>query len=186
MDQKLMLDLVRRNINKFVKEGETLDIKEEELDDSFEDKKGVFVTIKKDNDLRGCIGIPQPRKKLKNALIEASKSVTSDPRFPKLEEEELDQITVEVTVLTKPEEIEINDIEQAEEKIELGQHGLIVRQGSRSGLLLPQVPIENNMDLENFLAATCRKAGLPETFWQEDKVKIFRFEGEAFSEKEEN
>lgn len=184
MDGNLIVEIARKNMEKFVKEGETIDPDEKELPEYFEEKKGVFVTLKKNGDLRGCIGLPYPDKKFKDALMRASSQSTRDPRFPDLREEELEDVKIEVTVLTKPEEIEITNLEEAEDKIEIGRHGLIIKKGGRSGLLLPQVAPENNFDVKGFLEALCRKAGLPRNSWREKGTKIQRFEAEIFREED--
>ncbi|UCH72588.1 MAG: TIGR00296 family protein, partial [Thermoplasmatales archaeon] len=128
----------------------------------FNEKQGVFVTIHAfpNLDLRGCIGIPLPIMSLKNAIIEAAKSATKDPRFFPITKNELENIIIEVTILTKPELINVNNPKEYLNKIKIGRDGLIVEKDFYKGLLLPQVPVEQGWDKKEFLSNTCMKAGL--------------------------
>ncbi|MEM0492681.1 MAG: TIGR00296 family protein [Candidatus Thermoplasmatota archaeon] len=150
----------------------------------FQDKQGVFVTIHTypNHDLRGCIGIPLPVMPLYQAVIEAATSVTHDPRFPRLEADEIDHIIIEVTILTKPELIKVKQPREYLSHIVIGRDGLIVEQGYNKGLLLPQVPVEQNWNKEEFLSHTCMKAGLLPDAWFEHHTKIFKFSGQIFTE----
>ena len=150
----------------------------------FDEKRGVFVTINTypTHNLRGCIGIPEPIMPLKNAIREAAVSATHDPRFPPLKENELDNIVIEVTILTKPQLVKVNKPQEYLEKIKIGRDGLIAEQGFYKGLLLPQVPVEQGWDVEEFLSHTCWKAGLPFDAWFDENTKIYKFEGQIFTE----
>jgi uncharacterized protein (TIGR00296 family) len=149
----------------------------------FEKKRGVFVTLTKKGDLRGCIGFPYAILPLKEAIHDAACSAaTGDPRFPPVQAVELKDISVEVTILTEPEILDVPPQER-EKFVEIGRHGLIVKGYGRSGLLLPQVPVEWNWNSREFLDHTCIKAGLPAKTWLEDAVQVFTFEGQIFSEK---
>ena len=155
-----------------------------ELIGIFSENQGAFVTIHTypNHDLRGCIGIPLPMMPLKEAIIEGAKSATKDPRFPPLMEDELDNIIVEVTALTKPELIEVNQPQEYLANIEIGRDGLIVEQGFFKGLLLPQVPVEQGWNKEEFLSHTCMKAGLLPDAWYDKNTKISKFSGQVFTE----
>ncbi|MHA2358166.1 MAG: AmmeMemoRadiSam system protein A, partial [Candidatus Heimdallarchaeaceae archaeon] len=136
---------------------------------------GTFVTVKsKIGDtytLRGCIGYPIGIKPLFEEVIElARESTLSDPRFSPVKESELAEIIFEVTVLTPPEEINYNTPEELLEKIDVPGDGLIVRYRGSAGLLLPQVPIEQNWGKEEFISYTCRKAYLPTDLWKKEKI----------------
>lgn len=154
------------------------------LGKAFQEKQGVFVTlhIYPDHELRGCIGIPLPVMPLNDAIIESAQSATRDPRFPPLEEKELTSIVIEVTILTKPELIKVKQPQEYPSHIEIGRDGLIVEQGFYKGLLLPQVPIEQEWDTEEFLSHTCMKAGLLPDAWFDSNTKIFKFSGQIFTE----
>jgi hypothetical protein len=160
--------------------------KEERFLPSFDELKGVFVTISTypEKELRGCIGIPEPIMPLKQALAEAAKSASNDPRFLPLKEAELNHIIVEVTVLTPPRLIEVSKPKEYLNKIKIGKDGLIIKKGFFSGLLLPQVPVEWKWDVEEFLAQLCIKAGLLADAWLERDARIYKFQGQIFAEVE--
>ena len=122
-------------------------------------------------------------KKLYNALQEAAISAaTEDPRFTSVAFEELDKITFEVTVLTPPIEIKVEDPRDYPSKIKVGRDGLIVKTSFNSGVLLPQVPQEYGWNEEEFLGHTCEKAGLSKEQWKKKETKILKFEGIVFKE----
>jgi hypothetical protein len=150
-----------------------------------QEKAGVFVTLEKypSKDLRGCIGYPEPLMPLLNATIKSAISAaTQDPRFSPVQEKEMDEIIVEVSVLTPPRLIKVKSPKEYLEKIEIGKHGLVVEKGFRKGLLLPQVPVDEKWDKEEFLSYTCMKAGLMADCWLDDDTKIYAFEGKIFAE----
>ena len=150
----------------------------------FQEKRGVFVTIHSypDHDLRGCIGIPYPVMSLKSAIIEAASSAIRDPRFLPLTKKELDHIIVEITILTKPQPLKVNKPELYPQHINVGIDGLIIDYRGRSGLLLPQVPVEQGWNAEDFLTNICLKAGLPPDAWFEEDAEIQTFSGQIFTE----
>lgn len=160
------------------------DVPEAPEEDFFEEKKGVFVTLKKDGELRGCIGITQAEYPLKGSIKRAASSCIKDPRFPPLEAKELDKVTVEVTVLTEPELVEADEPEGYIEKIEIGEDGLLLKSGKSQGLLLPQVPVEQGWNGEEFLKGVCQKAGLAPDAWRKENTKLYKFQGQIFKEKE--
>ncbi|MFO8108981.1 MAG: TIGR00296 family protein [Thermoplasmata archaeon] len=164
-------------------EGKKVELKK--MPQMFQEKMGVFVTINKhpSGDLRGCIGYPEPIMSLKDALIRSTASATSDPRFPPLSKDELDHVIIEVTLLTSPKEIECKP-EELTKNIRCGRDGLIVSYGNRSGLLLPQVPVEQGWDVREFLDHTCMKAGVPSGTWKKKECSVKKFQGEIFKEKE--
>jgi len=155
-----------------------------DLGQAFHEKQGVFVTLHTfpGHDLRGCIGIPLPVMTLQDAITESAQSVTRDPRFPPLDASEIQAIVVEVTVLTKPEHIKVQHPQDYPANITVGRDGLIVEQNVFKGLLLPQVPVEQGWDAEDFLSHTCMKAGLPPDAWCEKNTKISKFQGQIFTE----
>jgi uncharacterized protein (TIGR00296 family) len=181
IEGKKAVVFARDVIEEYVKNNKVL---ETNLTKTFHDNQGAFVTIHTypDNNLRGCIGIPLPVMPLKKAIMEGAISATHDPRFPPLSKDELESIIIEVTVLTKPEVIAVNDPKEYLEKIEIGRDGLIVEQGMFKGLLLPQVPVEQGWDKDEFLSHTCMKAGLMPDAWFDKSTKILKFSGQIFSE----
>lgn len=139
-------------------------------------KRGAFVTLHIDGDLRGCIGYPLPYKPLIETISEmALAAATQDTRFESIREDELGRLRIEISALTLPVPI------QDPAEIEVGRHGIIVSKGGRQGLLLPQVPTEYGWDRETFLRHGCLKAGLPDDAWQKG-ASIQVFEAQVFSE----
>ena len=180
-DGKKAVRYAREVIENHVKNKGSLQV---DLGNVFSRKQGAFVTIHTypEHELRGCIGIPLPIMSLKDAIAEGARSATQDPRFPPLSEDELDNILVEVTVLTEPELILVDKPMDYLSEIEIGRDGLIVEQGFYKGLLLPQVPVEQGWDKEEFLSHTCMKAGLMPDAWFDKNTKVYRFSGQVFTE----
>src|SRR5689334_18253991 len=159
----------------------------EDFKSKFSYNSGVFVTLNKKENLRGCIGFPTPVKKLYQSLVDAAiASATEDPRFPPVKYDELNEISFEVTVLTIPQEVKVTNPLEYLNKIKVGRDGLIVKWEFGSGLLLPQVPVEYGWTEEEFLNHTCEKAGAPYNHWKQKGVKILRFEGIIFKETKPN
>lgn len=138
---------------------------------------GAFVTLKEDGRLRGCIGYIQGVKPLYQTVIDVAKSAAvNDYRFNPVTQDELDKLEYEISVLTPLKKIkDINEIE-------VGKHGLVMKNGFNSGLLLPQVATEYNWDRETFLKETCRKAGLSQDAWKDKSTEIYIFSAEVFGE----
>ncbi len=174
--KRYLLRLARQAIENYLTTGEYLKTKGKEA--WLNEKKGAFVTLKVKGQLRGCIGYPLPYKPLMETIIEmAVAAATQDFRFHPIGLEELDQTTIEISVLSLPRPI------QEVKEIEVGRHGIIVSRGAARGLLLPQVPLENNWDLKTYLSHGCLKAGLEPDAWKKG-AKIEVFEAEVFSEQE--
>lgn len=174
--KKQLLTLARRAVEAAVK-GEPAPSLPADLP-LLREKCGAFVTLKKHGELRGCIGCPEPVKELGDAIRDSARSAAlHDPRFPAVRPGELPELEIELSVLTPPEPVaDIKDIE-------VGTHGLIIRKGFQSGLLLPQVATEWGWDRQTFLEYTCRKAGLPPDAWQRG-AEILSFSAEVFGEGE--
>jgi AmmeMemoRadiSam system protein A len=140
--------------------------------------QGAFVAIFCKGELRGCLGRVTSDWPLPDLVRHLAQEVAdSDPRFTPVAPHELEDIALEVSVLTPEREIRSID------EIELGRHGLIVEQRSRRGLLLPQVPTEHEWDRETFVSQTCLKAGLPADAWRHD-ARLLVFEAQVFGEGE--
>jgi uncharacterized protein (TIGR00296 family) len=171
--------LARSAIEKYIIEGDIISPKK--LPKKFDEKRGVFVTLRQDG-LRGCIGHPYPTMPLGEAIVNSAvSSATQDPRFMPLRADELEKITIEVTVLTPPRLIHAKP-KMLPKKIEIGKNGLIITRGPNQGLLLPQVAVEHQFDEEEFLSQTCIKAGLYPDSWLEEDTQIHIFEGQIFVE----
>lgn len=155
---------------------------------SFREKRGIFVTLHSypSHLLRGCIGFPEPVFSLASALLQAGQAACHDPRFDDLQADELDSVIVEVSVLTPPQEIKVEDRKTLPSMVNVGEDGLIVEMGRFRGLLLPQVPIEWEWGAQEFLEQTCLKACLTPDCWLDKRSKVFKFQGEIYSEEAPN
>lgn len=185
-DGQTLVKTARLVVTKYIKEGKKIELSNE-IKSKFSFKSGVFVTLNKEDNLRGCIGFPTPDRILHKSLVDAAiASSTEDPRFPPVILQELEDITFEVTILTPPVEIKVKDTSEYPRMIKIGRDGLIVKWEFGSGLLLPQVPVEYDWNEEEFLNHTCEKAGAPYSYWKQKSVKILRFEGIVFKETKPN
>ncbi|MCX7797655.1 MAG: AmmeMemoRadiSam system protein A [Melioribacter sp.] len=146
---------------------------------NLKNKAGAFVTLTEYGQLRGCIGFIVSDKPLYETVIDAAiSSAQNDPRFPPVRKSELENIEIEISVLSEPFPLNSYD------DIIVGKHGLILEEKGRRGLLLPQVPIEHNMNKEQFLDAICQKAGFPAGYWRTKQLKLSGFTAIVFNEKE--
>ncbi len=177
----MAVKLARRAIDA---ETRDLDVDRFDVPDGFRRMSGAFVTLKTfpGDELRGCIGYPEPVFPLAEAILRAAQGACHDPRFPTLRPEELDQVVVEVSVLTPPMELKVDDRREVPKAIVIGRDGLIMERGMYRGLLLPQVPVEWEWDVTTFLEQSCLKAGLPPDMWLDRKTRIFTFQAEIFHE----
>jgi len=180
-DGKILVKMARTVVTKYLTNNTKI------LDHDFKEKfsfnAGVFVTINDKSGLRGCIGYPLAVKKLSDALTDAAISAsTDDPRFPSIRQNELNDLVFEVTILSETEEISASLSDEIIQEIKIGRDGLIIEKNFQSGLLLPQVPVEYNWNVVDFLNHTCHKAGLPNGSWKDKDTKISKFQGIIFRE----
>jgi hypothetical protein len=171
-DGKVLLKLARESIDE-----EFSKIKPKLPEEKqFKQARGVFVTLTKNKQLRGCIGFPLPKYSIAEAIYLAAKSAAfEDPRFPPLKEKELEEIKIEISILTIPQDCKPNEIQ-------IGKDGLICNYLGYSGLLLPQVAIEHKMDKFQFLECLCNKANLPKDAWQKSGFSLQKFQAQIFDE----
>ena len=153
-------------------------------------KFGVFVTIyhlnKENNEknLRGCIGYVLPSKDIHDSVIDAAiNAATQDPRFIAVSEKELEEVIFEVSVLTKPFRIRVEDTNLSLNKILIGRDGLMLESRYGSGLFLPQVPVEQNWNVRQYLTNLCYKAGAPSDAWLLSDSNLYTFRSYIFREK---
>jgi len=187
IDGKFIVNLARNAVLKKITAGATIKPPVTSSRKLFE-RAGVFVTlntVKNGNKkLRGCIGYPYPTHVLVEAIIDSAiNAAVHDPRFLPLTINEIYNVVFEVSVLTPPKIIEVNDPKEVTKKINIGQDGLIVERGLYKGLLLPQVPIEWGWNPEEFVSQCCIKAGLPSDSWESKQTKIYKFQAIIFEEK---
>lgn len=175
-----LVGIAKEAVSNYLETGEVIDIPDD-CPEELKEKLGVFVTLTENNQLRGCIGYPEPVESAIQATINvAISAATKDPRFNPVTLEEYPKLIFEVTVLTKPELIAVETPEQYLEEIKIGKDGLIIEKGFSRGLLLPQVAPENNMDVKEFLAHTCMKAGISADSWLDDSCDVYKFQGQIF------
>lgn len=181
-DKKALLELARKAIYSELF-NEPLQISGT-LKSRFAKKQGLFVTLKKHDNLRGCIGFTEPFFPLYDAVVEASKSAAfKDPRFDSLTKDEFDLIKIEISLLSEPKELVVKNCTDYLELIKIGKHGLVIRSPKgRSGLLLPQVPVEQKWDVLEYLENLCMKANLDRDAWRDLENKIYVFEAFVFGE----
>ncbi len=176
--KKTLLLLARRTIADTLKIDHS--IPEQDLSDEiFSQKCGVFVTLHKSGNLRGCIGYIVGYNELEKAVPEMARSAAfRDPRFSSLKNDEFVKIDIEISVLSPLEDV--TDVSE----IVTGRDGLVISRDGYQGLLLPQVASEQGWEREEFLAHTCFKAGLPPDAWRKPGTRIQKFSAEVFGEKE--
>ncbi len=172
-DQRTLLCLAREALAGYLNNGQVPAV--EESAEALRQPCGVFVTLRKGKNLRGCIGVVEAIKPLYQAVRECAVwAAVQDPRFPPVRKDELAGLNLEISALSP-----LFDV--SPEEIEVGQHGLLISRGALRGLLLPQVAIEWKWDSQRFLEETCRKAGLPVGAWQ-NGARIQAFTAQVFEE----
>ncbi|MDD5584448.1 MAG: AmmeMemoRadiSam system protein B [Candidatus Omnitrophica bacterium] len=177
-DEKMtLLKIARSTLENYLKTSKAPHLSAES--GNLREKRGAFVTLTKNGELRGCIGRIVADSPLNEVIAAmAIEAATGDPRFPAVSYKELKDIQIEISVLTPFEKVTNLD------EIEVGKHGLIIKKGFYSGLLLPQVPGEYGWDRETFLKHTCIKAGLPPDAYKDPDATLYKFSALVFKEKE--
>ncbi len=190
-ERRRALELSRRSIERAVGPDPADDpaspFRDQPLPPVFEERRGVFVTLKRfpTLSLRGCIGYPLPVLPLRSALARAAAgAATEDPRFAPVRSAELPRLAIEVSVLSVPTPVRFSRPEELVQAVVVGRDGLLVEGFGSSGLLLPQVAPEQGWSSEEFLEGTCEKAGLPPGAWRDRHVTVRRFEAEVFRERD--
>ncbi len=177
-EKKILLDIARKSILSYLENNEYLPGQPKES--ILNDKTGVFVTLNKNNHLRGCIGYIIGIKPLYIAVYEmARQAAFHDPRFDAVALSECEDIEIEISIMS-PLEKETNL-----KSIKIGKHGLFMKRGFYSGLLLPQVAIEWGYDRESFLKQTCLKAGMDENCYLDNKTEIYTFFADIIKESDD-
>ncbi|PLX71898.1 MAG: AMMECR1 domain-containing protein [Desulfuromonas sp.] len=175
-EQQTLLAIARQAIVHAVKHGE--DYIEPREEKALNQRNGCFVTIKQTGQLRGCIGNFQSELPLfKEVAMMAKASATNDPRFYPMKNIDLDNFSLEISVLSPLHKID--DIAE----IEVGKHGIYIEKGYHRGVLLTQVATEHDWDRDTFLKQTCIKAGLPTDAWQQEAADIYIFSSQSFGER---
>lgn len=171
-----LLALARKSVEYAVKEKKAYE-PAPSLSESLNQERGAFVTIKKSGELRGCIGYTSAMKPLYMTVRDtATLAALRDSRFPPVSASELGQLEYEISVLSPLRRV--LDVRE----IKVGEHGLLMKNGSYQGLLLPQVPVEEKWDRQTFLDETCLKAGMHTGCWKDENTDIFKFTAVVFGE----
>lgn len=181
MGRAMLNDTQRKTLLRIAREAVEAAARDEVYQPRVEDPElqkpgAAFVTLKKDGDLRGCIGTTEPHEPTAvNVARMARAAAREDPRFPPVTPGEVRRLTIDISLLSPARKVvDVNTIE-------VGVHGLVMEQANRRGLLLPQVPVEWGWNREQFLEHTCLKAGLPREAWRTGAT-IYAFTAEVFGE----
>ncbi len=181
---RFLLKLARRAIEAYLKTGKVIDIKPSEVPGTRLTEDGAcFTTLFFKGQLRGCIGSLERKRPLVFDVVDnALNAALRDPRFMPLTAEELQQVRIEISVLTVPERLDVRSAEELLDKLEPKKHGLIIQKGVAKATFLPMV-WEYFPKKEEFLAQLCRKAGLRPDEWREpEKMEFYIYEAQEFME----
>ncbi len=181
---RYLVSLARRSMEEYLRYGRRIGTPED-APEKFRARRGAFVTLRTypEKELRGCIGRPYPTQPLLDAVIDSAiDAAVNDPRFEPMKYEEADRVTVEVSVLTEPKDVQYRNPLELREKIKVGRDGLIIIWSMGSGLLLPQVPVEEGWDVDEFLSYACIKAGAPPDCWLSMRPRVQAFQAIVFEE----
>lgn len=173
-EKRRLLQIARKAIESALTGREALEIPD--LTGNLAAHRGAFVTLRRRGRLRGCIGRVMVLDPLARVVAEcAAAAALDDPRFSRLQPADLDELQIELSVLSSPKRA-------APEEVQPGVHGLVISRGERRGVLLPQVAAEHRWARERFLEETCEKAGLAPADWRSTETRIEVFTAEVFSE----
>jgi len=171
-----LLALARRSVESVIQTGKLYE-PPPSASATLNQERGAFVTLTRSGDLRGCIGYTSAVKPLYMTVRDtAMHAALHDSRFQAVSASELPQLEYEISVLSPLRRI--TDIQQ----IQIGEHGLLIKNGDSEGLLLPQVPVEQRWDRQTFIEQTCRKAGIAPNCWMDENTDIFAFTAVVFHE----
>lgn len=186
-EERLLLRIAHASLEEAVLSGRLLDLAPYALTDALKEKHGAFVTLRLHGDLRGCVGYISNCEPLALTVRDnAYNAALRDTRFSTVQPRELPGITIEISAMTmgNSPESPFRQIHSPGE-IKIGRDGVYVEQPPlRGGLLLPQVAVEEEWTAEEFLTATCRKAGYSPTAWQEPCTRLYRFSAQVFSDED--
>lgn len=174
-EQKILLGIAREAITRYLRDGIRIEATCEEA--NLNQRRGCFVTLAQDDQLRGCIGTFVSEKPLCGEVAAmAIAAATADPRFYPMRKEDLDNFSIEISVLSP-----LRKTDDPQE-IVVGLHGIYLEKDGQRGVLLPQVAVEQGWDREAFLQHTCYKAGLPKEAWRAEDCTIYLFSAQIMKE----
>jgi len=176
--QQKLLEIAKNSVETYINSGKIPQFNEE--DSQLNKSLGAFVTLTENGDLRGCIGVftgdvSEPLYKVVSEM--AISAAVDDPRFTPVSKSELNKLEYEISVLSPLRRV------ASWKDIELGKHGVRIKNGTKSGVFLPQVATENNWNIDTFMSTLCtQKAGLPADCWKDPKTEIYVFTAQVFGE----
>jgi AmmeMemoRadiSam system protein A len=182
-DKKYLLKLARKAIQKYFQDEGVLQINEDDLPQTLKEKKGTFVTLRKNNKLRGCIGDLESKKPIYQSVIDnCLASALLDPRFTTLNNNELNDIKIEISVLSALKKLpDFTNSDSFLEYLDKYRPGLLIKKGSHQATFLPQV-WEDLTSTELFISHLCEKAGLDKNKWKKMNLEIYQYSAEVFKE----
>ncbi len=182
-DKKYLLKIARRAIQKYFQDEGVFQIEEDELPQSLKEKNGTFVTIWKNNELRGCIGNLESEKPIYQSVIDnCIASALLDPRFTALKNDELNDIKIEISILSELKKLpNFTDHNSFLKYLNKYKPGLLIKKETYQATFLPQVWEDLN-SAELFISHLCEKAGLEKDEWKKMDLEIYQYSAEVFKE----
>ena len=177
----ILLDTARQSIRNGLEHGRVAKIDTAEYAEALREPGASFVTLHLNNELRGCIGsLESYRPLIEDVAENAFSAAFRDPRFPPLKEAELEELELDISILSEPERMTFRSEQDLLEQIQPGIDGLILKDGSYRGTFLPSV-WDSLPDRRHFLQHLKLKAGLPADHWSE-RLEIWRYRTESFGD----
>ena len=182
-DKKYLLKIARRAIQKYFQDEGVFQVEKDELPQFLKEKKGTFVTLWKNNELRGCIGNLESEKPIYQSVIDnCLASALLDPRFTALKSDELNDIKIEISILSELKKLpNFTDYNSFLKYLNKYKPGLLIKKGTYQATFLPQVWEDLN-SAELFISHLCEKAGLEKDEWKKMDLEIYQYSAEAFKE----
>ncbi len=168
--RQFLLKLARQTLEHYFSTGKVIEV--DVTDKELLEKRGTFVTLHKNGELRGCIGHIEPVQEIYKDVIEnALAAAFEDNRFLPLKKEEMGNIEIEISVLTQPQKLTYASTDDLLNKLHPLRDGIIIRKGRYGATYLPQV-WEDLSDKTEFLSSLCLKAGLPADEWRNGQLEV--------------
>ena len=182
-NKKYLLKLARRAIQKYFEDEGILKIDEDDLPQILKEKRGTFVTLWKNNKLRGCIGNLENEKPIYQSVMDnCLASALFDTRFTPLKYDELNDIKIEISILSELKKLpDFTSSDSFLEYLDKYKPGLLIKKGGYQATFLPQV-WDNLTSAESFISHLCEKAGLDKDEWKNMKLEIYQYGAEVFKE----
>jgi len=182
-EQEFLSSLARNTAEEYLKTGKTPKIDETKLTPALKKVQGCFTTFNKNHNLRGCIGHILPQEELYKCIMEnAVNAAVNDRRFNPVEFNEMEDIVIEISVLTVPERLEFSSGEDLKNKLRPMVDGVVLKKGWHQSTYLPQVWANFNNNKEEFLTSLCGKGGMPSDCWQDTSTEVYTYQAFVFEE----